>query len=147
MAGERYGLKDVMVALDAAVESDPARIDEAARDLGGRYARHGKPCCLVGDVLIRMGFKVGTLKDLDRDEKQIDESRHPLWRRFSPAARQMLAAAQRMNDGGSQWGQIRWGLYRIDAYWKNQNHPRAYPGPWCTDENGHVASWHECPKF
>lgn len=143
----RYGLDTVTRVMNEIIDSDPARIDSAAKDLGGKYARHGKPCCLIGEILVKLGASVGTLKELDREGEMLDDSGHPFWRRFEPVARDLMASLQRANDSGRQWGQIRWNLYRIDPYWKRNNHPRAYPGPWCTDETGHVAHWHEMPTF
>jgi hypothetical protein len=58
-----------------------------------------------------------------------------------------MAALQRQNDQGLQWGLIRWNLYRIDPYWLKANPKFAYPGPWCTLENGHVSDWSKAPKF
>lgn len=148
MAGYRYDLDLVIRVMDEVIDGDPARRDEAASNgLGGRYARHGKPCCLVGEVLVSLGASVGTLKELDRENETISDSRHPFWKRFDPVARDLLSSMQKSNDAGEQWGRIRWGLFRIDPYWVKANPKFAYPGPWCTDENGHVANWHEAPKF
>lgn len=144
----RYSLDDITRVMNEVIDGDPARKDEAAdAGLGGRYARHGKPCCLVGEILIKLGASVGTLKELDRENETIKDSRHPFWNRFEPVARELMDSLQHKNDRGEQWGRVRWELYRIDPYWHAQKHPRAYPGPWCNDENGHVAHRHEAPKF
>jgi hypothetical protein len=134
--------------MNEVIDGDPARKDEAAGNgLGGRYARHGQPCCLVGEILVKLGASVGTLKDLDREGEVIDKSRHPFWGRFDPVARALMASLQRNNDQGYQWGRIRWNLYRIDPYWIRVNPKFAYPGPWCNDENGHLSEGYEAPKF
>lgn len=148
MARQRHSLDQVIEVMDRVVDTDPARRDDAARSgLGGRYARHGKPCCLVGEILIELGASVGTLKELDREGLTIDNSQHPFWRRFEPVARDLMVSLQKKNDRGIQWGQVRWDLFRIDPYWRKVNPKFAYPGSWCTDENGHVADWGSAPKF
>jgi hypothetical protein len=148
MGRNRYDMDSVTRVVDRLIDGDPARRDEAAGSgLGGRYARHGKPCCLVGEVLVALGASVGTLKELDKENEQISDSRHPFWRRFDPVTREFLSAMQKKNDRGEQWGRIKWELFRIDPYWVKANPKFAYPGPWCTNENGHVAEWSEAPKF
>ncbi len=143
-----YDLPLVIKVLNTIVASNPSRRDEPARNgQGGRYARHGRPCCLVGEVLVNLGASVGTLKELDRDGRTIDDSPHPFWRRFDPIALQLLTALQRENDSGHSWGGTQWNLFRIDPYWKKRNPRFAYPGPWCTDENGHVSERNDAPKF
>jgi hypothetical protein len=143
----KYDLNSVVAALNKVVDSDPARKDQAASDgLGGRYIRHGCPCCLVGEILVELGASLGTLKGLDRDGQAIDGSRHPFWRRFHPDALNLMIALQRANDGGSHWSQIKWDMFRIDPYWIKANPKFAFPGPWCTEENGHTAEWSERPK-
>jgi hypothetical protein len=148
MSGYKYSLDLVIEAMNKVVDSDPARRDAAAGEgLGGRYVRHGKPCCLVGEILVTLGASVKTLKDLDREGEQIRDSRHPFWGRFDPVARDLMASLQKKNDQGRQWGQVKWSLFRIDPYWRKANPKFAFPGPWCTDENGHVADWGDGPKF
>lgn len=148
MAGYKYGLDDVIRAMNETIDPDPNRRDEAARNgQGGRYTRRGKPCCLIGEVLVNLGASVGTLKDLDRDAELIDDSGHPFWKRFDPLARDLMGAMQKQNDRGEQWGRIKWNLFRIDPYWLKENPKFAYAGSWCTLENGHVSERYSGPKF
>ena len=139
--GHRYTAEDVIQELDKLVDASPGRKDEAARaGQGGRYARHGLPCCLVGAILVQLGASVATLKDLDRDDKQIDESTHPYWKRFDPVARKLLHYLQVRNDDGRTWDYIRLEAFTARGYWLEPHmpeayHHRAFPGPWCTKDN------------
>jgi hypothetical protein len=141
----RIDVARVIEVLDAVVDAKPKGFDvrvARSRDLGGRYAEHGEPCCLVGVLLIEFGATVATLKGLDREAKWIQESTHPYWRRFEPKALELLAFVQRQNDGGESWTRSRDLAFTGRTYWRDRltgqesyYAERVFPGPWCTAEN------------
>lgn len=145
MGRKRIGVGEVIRVMDQVIEHYPADSDariDRSRLLGGRYAEHGEPCCLVGVMLIRFGASVATLKDLDREDEEISDSKHPYWKRFDPVALSLLAFLQRQNDGGASWTRTRELAFSPNTYWQSWLKPgdrlyqeRVYPGLWCTDEN------------
>lgn len=140
MSRRRYTVDDVIRAMDEIVDGRPDRVDpRPGRGLGGRYAEHGKPCCLVGEILVKLGASVATLKDLDRDSEQIKGSRHNYWRRFEPVTLELLTYLQDQNDSATSWDRIRIKAFQANRYWLRESswryRSRAFPGPWCTEEN------------
>jgi len=147
MARYRYGLDDVVRAMNEVVDERPGKVDR--RPEGGltpRFVEHGQCACLVGAMLYRLGVELRTLRNLDREDQRIRDSVHPFWNRFDPVALALLDHLQNGNDGASPWGRVRWGAFRVDPYWIRNNPKFAYPGPWCTDENGHHEERYEAPE-
>jgi hypothetical protein len=120
MARSRITLETVIEVMDKVIAGTPAGADSrVGRKLGGRYAEHGKPCCLVGVMLIEFGASVATLKELDREAKWIEESVHPYWRRFEPLALSLLAFLQRQNDSGDSWEEAALAAFTGSSYWRD----------------------------
>lgn len=131
-----YTVAEIRQILDAVAAERPDHIDRRPDNgLTPRFIDHGKPACLVGVILARLGVSTGLLRGLDREGQALDESRHPLRRRFTPDAWALLAYLQSANDGASTWGRVRVQAFRPDPYWLRVYPKRAYPGPWCTSDN------------
>lgn len=105
--------EQVKAALDEVARERPGHIDgRVARQLAPRYVEHGKPCCLVGVVLHRLGFTVAQLRQFDNESGRggggirFAESRHPLLQRITPEARLLLDYLQRRQDIREDWAVI-----------------------------------------
>lgn len=104
----------VKASLIAAADEHGEHIDaRVERQLPPRYVEHGKPCCLVAVVLHDLGFTVPQLRQLDHEAGRhgggvmFDQSRHPLLRRISPEARNLLSYVQRRQDTGhAAWTEV-----------------------------------------
>lgn len=80
-----------------------------------RYAEHGCPACLVGEILFRLGVKISVLKEMH--ETQLRHLRHPVQRKFTPNAWMMLVAIQWCNDRNQTWEQARAGVLGEENAW------------------------------
>ncbi len=91
--------------LTAVVAEDPDRHDRRAATgiLTPRYAEHGCPACLVGEIMFRLGISLNVLKEMH--EIQLRHLRHPVMKKFTPNAWAMLVAIQWCNDRDQTWGQ------------------------------------------
>lgn len=117
----RKSVQDVRRVLDEVAEAEPQRVGLRASQgrLAGRYTMHGEPCCLVAEMLVHMGFRIGRLKTLDRAADGQPIRLRDSWVRncFEPLAFDMLCYIQYENDRGRTWGQVRKDALSIDDYW------------------------------
>lgn len=120
MSRKPITVDDVEPVLKAIASADPDHVDRrAGEDLPARYVEHGKPSCLVARVLVKLGFSLGVLRQLDTEHPigwlfdvgvPIAESRHPALKRIDPLAMQLLKHVQDQQDKG-----LRWGVIVVDA--------------------------------
>lgn len=87
----------------------------ATGTLSPRYAEHGCPACLVGEIMFRLGIKISILKEMH--ETQLRHIRHPVKKRFTPSAWEMLLAIQWCNDRNESWEQVRAGVLGEGRAW------------------------------
>lgn len=92
--------------LAAVVAEDPDRVDRraATNSLSPRYAEHGCPACLVGEIMFRLGVKLTVLKEMH--ETPLGDLRHPVQNKFTEMAWQMMIAIQWCNDRGLAWSHV-----------------------------------------
>lgn len=112
----KIGVDLVRAAMNEIVVTAPTHVDHRATDgLPARYVEHGQPVCLVAKILVRLGYSVAVLKELDREYPmgeiihagvQIGRSRHPALRKLSPEALALLQFLQDQQDRGLSWGRI-----------------------------------------
>jgi hypothetical protein len=114
MSRVRYDVQDVRRALDELVESSPDTQDRRVLSdvLVPRYVEHGEPTCLSACIMVKLGVSVNVLKTLDRygsdhQPVQLASVDHPLRRRFTAEAWDLLAYLQRHNDRGYSWSRCR----------------------------------------
>lgn len=135
--GHRTDVETVRRVLDEVVAEEPARVDRRAASgmLCGRYTEHGKPCCLVGEMLYRMGYSIGRLKVLDRaaDGNPVQLRGSDLGRRFTPLAFDLLCYLQRLNDWGWSWERIREDALSISGGWARHRRYRYRGKEWLAE--------------
>lgn len=111
----KHSLERIVCLTSEIVAQYPDRVDaRAGRGLAPRYVEHGEPCCLVAEVLARLGWSVSQLKLLDsegpRKHKgggvQLSLSRNPLLRRISPDGLMFLDYIQRRQDRKRPWSRV-----------------------------------------
>lgn len=126
-------LHDVTTAVDSVTAEQPDRVDaRVGRDLAPRYVEHGRPCCLVAEVLTRLGVRIGVLKDLDVESGpggggvRLHLSRHPMLKRFDPVALELLAEVQHQQDLGRSWREVADVLLKPQPRWPGDKVPE-YP--------------------
>lgn len=105
MSTKKIDATAVKEILAAVVAEDPKRTDRRAGTgiLTPRYAEHGCPACLVGEIMFRLGVSLNVLKEMH--EIQLRHLRHPVMKRFTPNAWAMLVALQWCNDRDQTWAQ------------------------------------------
>jgi hypothetical protein len=118
---------EVAAAARAVAAEKPDWIDvRAVRDLEPRYVEHGKPCCLVAEVLTRLGWSKTNLKQLDHEPGRsgggikFAESRNLMLRRIDPLGLQLLDYLQRHQDTARTWGEVVADAFRPEPsspYW------------------------------
>jgi len=129
MTRTTFDVDKLREVLDSVVAQDPDHVDRRpAGKLPPRYLDCGKPACLVGVILARLGVSRGLLRELDKEGSPLWASRHPIRKRFTPEAWALLSYLQSWNDGRRPWGLVRRDAFRADPYWTS-------PGPWCTADN------------
>lgn len=141
-------VQDVREALDAAAQAHPERVGlrTAQGRKAGFYAYHGKPCCLVGDILLRLGFSMGLIKALDNQEEggPVLFRNSGLHRRFEPLAFEMMCCIQKINDRGHTWARVREDVLTIDSYWGRHGREARYVGrEWLRETRALNADEHE----
>lgn len=110
-------VEQVTRALTDVVATDPDRVDPRRRDDWGpiQYVHRGEPACLVAMTLLRLGYSLVVLQELDREYPMgeiqdagvtIADSRHPALRKLHPAARALLDFVQQGQDKGHRWRDI-----------------------------------------
>lgn len=124
-------VRDILAAV---VAEQPDRQDRRATTgtLSPRYAEHGCPACLVGEIMFRLGVKINVLKEMH--ETQLRHLRHPVKKKFTPLAWEMLIALQWCNDRDQTWQQAQ-------ANVLDEAKPRWFPWwledrPWLEEING-----------
>lgn len=72
-----------------------------------RYAVNGKPACIIGDALHRMGVPISTLKEFDANEEGVDAATALEESGLNPTAAEKrgVNAAQSRQDSGASWGE------------------------------------------
>jgi hypothetical protein len=142
MSRTRFTVPQVLEALYAACDAAPYYEDRRARC---SYLEDGKPTCLDAVILAQLGVSVGLLRDLDKEGARIDHTRHPLRRRFTPEAWELLAYLQRCNDAGQVWRRIGQEVNQVDGYWWRVKRAHALAQkPWVTEQTAVVP---HCPGF
>lgn len=117
-------VRDILAAV---VAEEPTRSDRRATTgvLTPRYAEHGRPACLVGEIMFRLGIRLNVLKEMH--EIQLRHLRHPVMKRFTPNAWAMLVALQWCNDRDQTWEQAQANVLDEDAQswfpWWLKNRP------------------------
>lgn len=103
----------VKSTLDAVAAEAPEHVDSrVGRKLAPRYLDKGEPCCLVAQVLSRLGVSTGVLRELDREGGTtgggiiLRHTRHPVRRRFDRVAWDLLCEVQDHQDRGRSWQQV-----------------------------------------
>jgi hypothetical protein len=127
-------VEQVKQALREVAEEQTGQVDaRVERNLAPRYVEHGQPCCLVAVVLHRLGFSVAQLKQLDAEPGRqgggvvFGQSRHPLMRRISADARQLLDYVQvRQDRGWDNWQDIIDRALQRDRYAPDPRHRSPY---------------------
>jgi|GEM_PF-4110564 len=109
-----WTVSDVRRVLASIAAEQPERRDRrAAAGLGCKYVDGGQPSCRVAEIMCRLGVTIGVLRQLDREASSpgtgitLASTKHRVRRRFTPAAWDMLAALQALNDAGRRWGMLR----------------------------------------
>lgn len=130
---------DVREALTRVVAANPGRTDRRIEDhLNPRYLDHGRPTCLVAEVLLELGFRITLLQALDREchvghvasaGVRIRDSRHPALKRLHPAARTLLQHLQSRQDRGVGWHDIAEHAFKPRSVWRLAKHDRE-ARPW-----------------
>lgn len=117
MSAKKIDATAVRDILTAVAAEDPDRIDRrAATDrLAPRYAEHGCPACLVGEIMFRLGVKINVLKEMH--ETPLLELKMPIQKRFTPLAWEMLAAIQWCNDRGYTWARAQSDVLGVTRGW------------------------------
>ena len=130
------------VLLDVAAEY-PDRVDpRVERGLPPRYCEHGRPACLVAEVLTRLGWTIVQLRELDREGQMpakasvggtpLAHSRNRRLRRIELTARRMLDELQRQQDRGWSWSRaVAWVLQEDShgRYWRASGHVKPWNEP------------------
>jgi hypothetical protein len=129
-----YDVQKVSAALDQVIESNPLHTDRRASTgkLGCRYMEHGEPACLVACVMAQLGVSLGVLKMLDDEgtapgSVQLRGTIHPIRKRFTPSAWDLLVYLQRENDAGWEWDRCR--QHAFDP----KNRSRRFPRSWMAE--------------
>lgn len=116
---------DVRRALDEAVQADPSRVGlrASAGRMTGFCLHHGEPCCLAGDMLIRLGFAKSRVRQLDgeHDGTPISLADSGTGRYFEPLAFELMCCLQKVNDRGHTWAVAREAALTLDSYWGNKS--------------------------
>lgn len=135
----KYDVADVRESLDRVVAQYPDRVDRRSEgNLYPRYVEHGCPACLVGVILDDLGIRIGVLRDLDREKVRLISSRHPVRKKFTPAAWELLDFLQTKNDCSYSWSRVREAAFTVKMYpdyLVPSGVRREYPGIWCNDSN------------
>lgn len=132
MSKHRHDVAQVREAMEAVCAETPEYADQRARC---SYLERGKPTCLDAAILARLGVSTGLLRDLDKEGTRINATRHPLRRRFTEQAWELLTYLQNSNDAGTPWGRIREEAFRPNPYWWRVNRRYALAAmPWLTEE-------------
>jgi len=118
----------------------PDRVDaRAGRGLAPRYIEHGAPCCLVAEVLCRLGWSVDQLQQLDHEGGRrgggirFAESRNPMLRRIDPTARELLAHIQSQQDRRRTWDAVVAEAFQEDSHGSYWGQFPRHRRPWVTD--------------
>ena len=138
MRKQRIDVPAVREALDAICETMSGHKDEFSFSLAGlrpRFLAQGKPCCLAGMILAHLGVSPGVLRDMDSTRLPLQLISHPIQKRFTPVAWDLLIFLQGKNDSAWRWGEARRAAFRVDPYWVKINTKFAFPGEWCTLDN------------
>lgn len=85
-------------------------VDPNSRAEGCRYIENGAPSCIVGTALVRMGFDVNEIAELDTEDRGHstrigNSSSYLVTDRLSAEAVEVLSRAQSVQDGGGTWGE------------------------------------------
>lgn len=112
----KIDVDQVRTAMNEVVFTAPGHVDRRAENtLPARYVEHGEPVCLVAKILMKLGYSIGVLKELDREYPMgeivhagvlIGSSRHPALRKIQPEAIALLQFLQDRQDRGWTWSQI-----------------------------------------
>ena len=135
MSRKRRTVQEVREVLDRVAPREPPEDDEQPASRVGRYAWHGKPCCLVGEMLHEMGFSIGYLKALDRADEgdPILLSATDLTTRFEPLAFELMCYLQKLNDYNMRWMDVRKAALTLDPYWARFRVRRYSDKPWLAE--------------
>lgn len=111
-----YTLNQVRCSLEKLAAVDPSHVDDrAGRGLAPRYTEHGKPCCLVANVMIDLGIKFSVLRSLDREGEgrrrpnggiELKNTKNPIRKQFERDAWSFMCHAQHLQDRQVPWGEI-----------------------------------------
>ena len=95
--GPSYGYDDRFQEL----KGRPRNWRDHPEDMSCHYTIDGKPACIVGEVLSRVGIEPQDWRGVWESDRAVDVPR----RRFTVAANQALRRAQRLQDMGRTWSE------------------------------------------